>query len=48
MHLEGAPKGGVWLAGSLVLMLVCGLIVRAVVNQSLPACRMDELVRPER
>lgn len=35
VHLEGAPKGGVWLAGSLVLMLVCGLIMHAVVNQSL-------------
>ena len=33
--LEGAPKGGVWLAGSLVLMRVCGLIMHAVVNQSL-------------
>lgn len=35
VHLEGAPKGGLWLAASLVLMLVCGLIMHAVVNQSL-------------
>lgn len=31
----GAPRGGFWLAGSLLLMIVCGAIMHAVVNQSL-------------
>ena len=33
--MHGAPRGGIWLVGSLALMLVCGGIMHAVVNQSL-------------
>lgn len=35
LPVHGAPRGGLWLVGSFVLMVTCGVIMHAVVNQSL-------------
>lgn len=35
LPIQGAPQGGLWLVGSFILMVTCGVIMHAVVNQSL-------------
>ena len=35
LPIQGAPQGGLWLVGSFILMITCGVIMHAVVNQSL-------------
>ena len=35
LPIQGAPQGGIWLVGSFILMVTCGVIMHAVVNQSL-------------
>lgn len=35
LPIQGAPQGGLWLVGSFILIVTCGVIMHAVVNQSL-------------
>lgn len=47
LPIQGAPQGGIWLVGSFILMVTCGVIMHAVVNQSLQPAEWMNWYAPE-